>query len=152
MTYVDVILPVPLDGTFTYRLPEALVAGCRAGMRVLVPFGKTKTYAGLVVRIHNDRPQLSDDQIKDVLSVLDGAPVVLAPQLRLWQWIADYYMSPVGDVMKAALPAGLKAETGYRPKTEVLVTVGERFRSPAALDVAFGLLRRMPRQIGRAHV
>ena len=147
MTYVDVILPVPLDGTFTYRLPEALVAGCRAGMRVLVPFGKTKTYAGLVVRIHNDRPQLSDDQIKDVLSVLDGAPVVLAPQLRLWQWIADYYMSPVGDVMKAALPAGLKAETGYRPKTEVLVTVGERFRSPAALDVAFGLLRRMPRQL-----
>ena len=147
MKYVDVILPVPLDGTFTYRLPEALVAGCRAGVRVLVPFGKTKTYAGLVMRIHNDRPQLSDDQIKDVLSVLDGTPVVLAPQLRLWQWIADYYMSPVGDVMKAALPAGLKAETGFRPKTEVCVAVGDKFRSPAALDVAFGLLRRTPRQL-----
>ena len=147
MKYVDVILPVPLDGTFTYRLPDALVAGCRIGMRVLVPFGKTKTYAGLAVRIHDDAPQLDDEQVKDALSLLDDAPVVLNPQLRLWQWIADYYMSPIGDVMKAALPAGLKAESGYRPKTEVFITVGEKFRSPAALDVAFGLLRRTPRQL-----
>ncbi|MDY4411043.1 MAG: primosomal protein N' [Prevotella sp.] len=147
MKYVDVILPVPLDGTFTYRLPDALVAGCRIGMRVLVPFGKTKTYAGLAVRIHDDAPQLDDEQVKDALSLLDDAPVVLNPQLRLWQWIADYYMSPIGDVMKAALPAGLKAESGYRPKTEVFITVGEKFRSPAALDVAFGLLRRMPKQL-----
>ena len=147
MKYVDVILPVPLDGTFTYRLPDALVAGCRIGMRVLVPFGKTKTYAGLAVRIHDDAPQLADEQVKDALSLLDDAPVVLNPQLRLWQWIADYYMSPIGDVMKAALPAGLKAESGYRPKTEVFITVGEKFRSPAALDVAFGLLRRTPRQL-----
>lgn len=147
MKYVDVILPVPLDGTFTYRLPDALVPGCGVGVRVLVPFGKSKTYAGIAVRVHDDPPKLAESKVKDVLALLDSFPVILPQQLRLWQWIADYYMASVGDVMKAALPAGLKAETGYRPKTETFVALAEKFSSPEAIAIAKSMLRRMPRQL-----
>ena len=117
------------------------------GVRVLVPFGKNKTYAGIAVRVHDDPPQLAESKVKDVLALLDSFPVILPQQLRLWQWIADYYRSSVGDVMKAALPAGLKAETGYRPKTETFVALAEKFSSPEAIAIAKSMLRRMPRQL-----
>ena len=147
MKYVDVILPLPLEGTFTYALGDELSLRCGVGMRVLVPFGKSKTYAAVAVRLHDEPPQLADDKVRTVLAVLDDAPVLLPQQLRLWQWVSTYYMAPLGDVCKAALPSGLKAETGYRPKTETYVRLAPKFRQEAALHVALNLLQKMPRQL-----
>jgi primosomal protein N'' len=146
MKYVDVILPLPLEGTFTYALGDELSPRCGVGMRVLVPFGKSKTYAAVAVRLHDDPPQLADDKVRTVLAVLDDAPVLLPQQLRLWQWVSTYYMAPLGDICKAALPAGLKAETGYKPKTETYVRLAGKYRQEAALHVALNLLQKMPRQ------
>ena len=146
MRYVDVILPVPLEGTFTYTISDEMAAACATGVRVLVPFGKSKTYAGVVVRVHDDGAQVAESKLKAVLSVLDASPVLLSHQLKLWQWIASYYMSPLGDVLNAALPAGLKADTAYRPKTESYVKLAATYRSEQALHVALNLLARSHKQ------
>ena len=108
--YVDVILPLPLEGLFTYSVPETLEEKIGERRRVLVPLGKSKTYTAIAVNIHDNKP---DFDCKPILEVIDDKPILLPEQLRLWQWIADYYLSPLGDVYKAALPAGLKAEDGY---------------------------------------
>lgn len=146
MKYVDVILPLPLQDYFTYAVDDTLAAGIVMGMRVLVPFGKGKTYAAMVVKLHADKPNLPDDKIREILALLDDVPVLLPHQLRLWRWIADYYMSPLGDVMNAALPAGLKAQVGYKPRTEACVMLGEKFSSVEAQKVAVEMLRRTPKQ------
>ena len=146
MHYVDVILPLPLQDYFTYAVDDSLAASIVMGMRVLVPFGKGKTYAAMVVKLHADKPDLPENKIREILALLDDAPVLLPSQLRLWRWIADYYMSPLGDVMNAALPAGLKAEVGYKPKTEACVCLGEKFANVEAQKVAVEMLRRMPKQ------
>lgn len=146
MKYLDVILPLPLQDFFTYAVSDTLAARIVMGMRVLVPFGKSKTYAAMAVRVHDDKPDLPDNKIREILALLDDAPVLLPHQLRLWRWIADYYMSPLGDVMNAALPAGLKAETGYVAKTEACVRLGEKFANVDAQKVAVEMLRRMPKQ------
>lgn len=146
MRYVDVILPLPLEGTFSYAVDDKKANGIVAGMRLLVPWGKSKTVAALCIRVHDDKPDLDDSKIKEVLGVLDPAPVILPHQYRLWQWIASYYMCTMGEVMNAALPAGLKAETGYRPKTETCVRLAAKYRNEQALHIAIDLLRRMPKQ------
>ncbi len=146
MKYVDVILPLPLQDFFTYSVSDSLAARIVMGVRVLVPFGKSKTYSAMAVRVHADKPDLPDSKIREILALLDDAPVLLPNQLRLWRWIADYYMSPLGDVMNAALPAGLKAEVGYKPKTEACVAIGEKFVNEEAQRAAVEMLRRMPRQ------
>ena len=146
MRYVDVILPVPLEGTFTYTISDEMAAACTTGVRVLVPFGKSKTYAGIVMRVHDDGAQVAESKLKAVLSVLDASPVLLSHQLKLWQWIASYYMSPLGDVLNAALPAGLKADTAYRPKTESYVKLAATYHSEQALHVALNLLARSHKQ------
>ena len=142
--YADVILPLPLDGYFTYAVPSPMAGLCRVGVRVTVPFGRNKTYVGLVARLHDTKPE--GYQVKDVLQVLDQQPILLPAQLKLWQWIADYYMSPIGDVYKAALPAGLKAEEGYRPKTETYVRLTPSFRNEQSLHIAIDMLARAPKQ------
>ena len=142
--FADVILPVPLDGLFTYSIPQQLTEQVRVGVRLLVPFGRSKAYVGIAAEIHNRAPE--GYQIKDVLQVLDVKPVLLDSQLRLWRWISDYYMSPVGEVYKAALPSGLKAEDGYRPKTELYIRLTPQFDSEAALHVALNMLQRAPKQ------
>lgn len=147
MRYVDVILPLPLQDYYTYAITDEMAAKCQTGMRLLVPFGKSKTYVAIVVRVYDDKPLLDDDKIKQVLALLDDSPVILPQQLRLWRWIASYYMSPLGEVMNAALPTGLKAETGYRPKTETCVRLGDKFNSEQGVHVAVEMLRRMPKQL-----
>ena len=143
--YIDVILPVPLDGVFTYSVPQSLEGQVRVGVRVLVPFGRSKTYVGIVDK-SSVNCQLSDVKYKDVLQVLDASPILTDCQLRLWQWISDYYMSPIGEVYKAALPSGLKAEDGYRPKTELYIRLTPKFRSEQALHIALDMLQRAPSQ------
>ena len=144
MRYTDVILPLPLDGLFTYSVPSQLEEHVKVGARVLVPFGKNKTYVGIVSEIHERKP--SDYEVKDILQLLDASPILLDSQLRLWNWISEYYMSPIGEVYKAALPSGLKAEDGYRPKTELYIRLTPDFRNEQTLHVALNMLQRAGKQ------
>lgn len=145
MRYADIMLPLPLEGFFTYSVPLSMEASVRFGVRVLVPFGRSKSYVGVVARLHDNEPQ--GYTVKPITQVMDAAPVVTPGQYELWQWIADYYMSPVGEVYKAALPSGLKAEDGYRPKTELYIRLAPQFRSMRALHAALGMLGRADRQL-----
>ena len=141
--YADVILPVPLQGLFTYAIPEGVAVA--VGVRVVVSFGRSKTYVGLVARLHDNKPQGYD--VKPIQQVMDSEPIVIDIQLKLWQWIADYYMSPIGEVYKAALPGGLKAEDGYRPKTETYIRLTEQYRNVTALHIALNVLARAKKQL-----
>lgn len=143
MKYIDVVLPLPLDALFTYSVPEALQPQVQAGKRVLVPFGAKKTYMGIVVGWHEQQPGF---QTKPIKAIADAEPIVPERQLKLWQWIADYYMAPLGDVMAAALPAGLKAEEGYRPKMERCITLPENLRDSRNVTTAQQILKQARKQ------
>ena len=143
MLYVDVILPLPLEGTFTYSLPDTLAPQVRMGVRVVVPLGRSKTYTAMAVSTHNDKPEFDT---RDIIQVVDDSPVLPERQLRLWQWISTYYMCALGDVFKAALPAGLKAEDGYRPKTVRCVTLPSNLRTEHSLHIAMTALSRALKQ------
>ena len=144
MTYANVILPVPLDGTFTYSVPQQMEERVQPGMRVLVPFGRSKSYVGIVARLHSTKPE--GYTVKPLAQLMDEQPFLLESQLRQWEWISDYYMAPIGDVMKAALPAGLKAEEGYRPRTETYIRLTEAYRNEPTLHVALNMLARATKQ------
>ena len=105
-TFIDIILPLPLPDCFTYRVSGEFLPELAVGKRVLVPFGKNKFYSALVYRIHNQQPQ--QYETKDIISVLDDFPIVTEQQLTLWQWIADYYLCTLGEVMAAGLPSAFK--------------------------------------------
>ncbi|TYA94748.1 replication restart helicase PriA [Seonamhaeicola marinus] len=109
--FIDVILPIPLQKLFTYQITEAEAEFLKPGIRVAVPFGKTKIYTGLVFRIHNQAPTAYD--AKEIHQILDDIPIVNQTQIELWQWISSYYMCTLGDVMRAALPSAfiLESET-----------------------------------------
>ena len=104
-TYVDVILPLPLKLKFTYQIGEEHLAKAIQGCRVAVPFGRSKVYAGIIDSIHHTKP---DYELKFVIEVLDESPIVSRKHIDLWQWIADYYMCSLGQVMNAALPSSFK--------------------------------------------
>ncbi len=150
MRYVEVILPLPLEGTFTYVVPDALLDKVVPCVRLLVPFGKTKTYIGICDTYPSDHPNNNDDndgiKYKAILAILDDGPVLLPQQLQLWHWIANYYMSPIGDVYKAALPSGLKGEDTYKPHTEEYVCLGKQFRGEQELHIALDGLARATKQ------
>ena len=143
--FADIILPLPLDGVFTYSVPQSLEGQVIRGVRVLVPLGRNKTYVGIISEVHDKKPE--GYQTKDILQVLDSSPILLDAQLHLWQWIADYYMTPIGEVFKAAFPAGLKAEDGYRPRTETYIELSQKFRNEAAIHVALNMLQRASKQL-----
>ena len=155
MTYANIILPLPLEGLFTYGVPDALASRVQVGVRVRVPLGKSKTYVGIVAEYPVALP-VSDSGVvdnekkivyKDILEVLDATPILLPQQLRLWRWISDYYMSPIGDVYKAALPSGLKAEDGYRPRTELYVRLADNFRNERSLTLMIDAMKRASKQV-----
>lgn len=123
MKYVSVILPLALNRVLTYSVPDENAADVIVGGRVVVPVGKKKLYTGIVSEVFDDYDD--DIEIKEIVSVLDVNPVVTKPQLMLWKWIADYYICSQGEVMKAALPAGLKMES------ETLVAANEDFMEDA---------------------
>ncbi len=108
--YADIILPVPLNQLFTYRIPSGLEQIAVPGARAFVPLGKSRRLTGIIVRIHDERPQ--SHEIRDVLDVLDKErPSVLPHQLKLMQWMWEYCICAPGDVMKAAVPAGLRPDS-----------------------------------------
>ncbi|MDE7426825.1 MAG: primosomal protein N' [Muribaculaceae bacterium] len=110
MEYAQVILPVPVDGTFTYAVPDAMVSRASPGHRLLVPFGIRKMYTGVVESISTVPPRGSFD-LKEPLMTLDAAPILRHPQLKFWRWMADYYLCTLGEVYEAAVPAGLKLQS-----------------------------------------
>ena len=156
MTYANIILPLPLDGYFTYSVPDALASRVQNGMRVTVPFGKSKTYVGVVAEYPVDVPKPVEEVAqqgkkkivyKNIADVLDDTPILLPQQLKLWKWIADYYMSPIGDVYKAALPSGLKAEDGFRPRTELFIRLADKYRDEQTLTLLISSMKRAVKQL-----
>lgn len=107
--FVNVVLPIPLERSFTYSVTEQESRLLRPGMRVSVPFGKSKIYTGIVLGIHNKAPQVYD--AKDIHQILDDAAIVTEIQLKHWQWIADYYMCTLGEVVRSALPSAFLLES-----------------------------------------
>ena len=155
MTYANIILPLPLDGYFTYCVPDALASQVQNRMRVTVPFGKSKTYVGVVAEYPVDVPKPVEEVAqqgkkivyKNIAEVLDDTPILLPQQLRLWKWIADYYMSPIGDVYKAALPSGLKVEDGFRPRTELFIRLADKYRDEQTLTLLISSMKRAVKQL-----
>ena len=156
MTYANIILPLPLDGYFTYSVPDVLASRVQNGMRVTVPLGKSKTYVGIVAEYPVDVPKSAKEVAqqgkkkilyKNIADVLDDTPILLPQQLRLWKWIADYYMSPIGDVYKAALPSGLKAEDGFRPRTELFIRLADKYRDEQTLTLLISSMKRAVKQL-----
>ena len=143
MKYVDVLLPLPLEGLFTYSVPEEMEAHVGFGMRVVVPLGRSNTYVALAVKVHTEQPAFT---VKPILQVMDNEPLLTPQQYELWQWIADYYMSPLGEVYNAALPLGLKQRDGFKPKMETYVALAPQYRNEQALHVALNQLARAAKQ------
>ena len=155
MSYANIILPLPLEGYFTYGVPESLKARIAIGVRVSVPLGKSKTYVGIVADYPVKVPNSSNNHTangkeiiyKNIFDVLDNSPVLLSQQLKLWKWISDYYMAPIGDVYKAALPSGLKEEYGYRPRMELYVRLADDFRHERTLTLMINSMKRASKQV-----
>ena len=103
--FADILLPLPIRGTFTYRIPFQLNDIVKAGQRATVQFGKKKIYSGLIKNIHSKVPDYTP---KYILHLLDDEPVVNQIQFKFWEWISKYYLSTEGEVMNAALPSALK--------------------------------------------
>ena len=107
--FANVILPLPISGSFTYSVPSIYEDEIEVGSRVLVQFGKKNYYTGIVELVHNNQP--SGYEVKEIMMVLDAKPIVRHPQLKLWNWLAEYYLCSVGEAYKAAVPSGLKVES-----------------------------------------
>ncbi len=124
--FAEVILPLAVQGTYTYRIPESM--DLKVGYRVLVPFGRKKYYTAIVVMTHDIEPQ--GYQVKEILALLDEGPILRHPQLKLWQWIADYYLCTVGETYKAAVPSGLKVES----ETQISINPDFEEETPGELN------------------
>ncbi len=118
--FIDIIIPIPLQKLFTYSITTAEASFLKTGMRVAVPFGKSKIYTGIVYKIHNEAPTAYE--AKDIHQILDEGPIVNEKQLQLWHWIANYYMCTLGDVMRAALPSAfiLESETIITKSSKII--------------------------------
>lgn len=118
---IQVMLPLPLQEAFTYRVPDDMAADVAIGSRVLVQFGRKKYYTGITVGLDQTPPK--NYEVKEIMAVLDATPALRYPQLKFWRWVADYYLCTPGEVMKAAIPTGLKLES------ESIVTLNPEFDS-----------------------
>ncbi|MDD4777704.1 MAG: primosomal protein N' [Fermentimonas sp.] len=122
--YADVILPLPFSDLYTYSVPVEMRNKITRGSRVIVPFGNRKYYTAIVYKIKESAS--NDFKIKEIHSLSDSKPVVNEQQLKLWEWISFYYLSPLGDVYKTALPSSMKSEdlkSKFKPKTETYIRV-----------------------------
>jgi len=110
--FADVILPLPLPRIYSYSIPAEMLPFAAIGKRAIVQFREKKQFSAVIKRIHQDAPEA--ENTKPLLAILDELPVVLPRQLEFWDWMAEYYMCSLGEVYKAALPAGLKLESESR--------------------------------------
>ena len=138
--FADILLPLPVEATFTYRVPQELEGRVAFGVRVIVPFGRSKLYSGLVVRVHTEAPQ--EWATKYIVDVMDERPVVSERQFRLWQWMADYYLCTLGEVMAAALPSALKLASETKIKLHPDFSGDVTILNPHELRIAEALAHR----------
>lgn len=143
MIFADILLPLALPRAFTYRLPSEETR-IEAGMRVRVPLGKSKVCEGIVLRMH-DTPPASKNPPKAILEILDERPFVRPEQLRLWEWMADYYLCTPGEVFKAAVPTGIR-DGSYRPTAELYVRLAVGYRSASKIAETLEEIRRAKAQ------
>jgi primosomal protein N' (replication factor Y) len=109
LQYAQIVLPLNLKGSFTYKVPEELMAEIRPGMRVLVPFGGKKIYTGIVFELHDNAPE--SFVAKEVISMLDDQPILPEEQIRFWNWLSDYYLCGLGEIYRFSFPSSLKLES-----------------------------------------
>ncbi|MCE3075982.1 replication restart helicase PriA [Chryseobacterium gwangjuense] len=121
MNYAQIVLPLNLKGSFTYKVPEELQSEIQAGMRVLVPFGGKKIYTGIVFELHGNAPE--NFVVKEVISILDDKPIVPAEQIKFWNWLSEYYLSGLGEIYRFAFPSSLKLESETYLKLKPNITV-----------------------------
>ena len=137
--YIDVVLPIPLQRLFTYAITEAEASFLERGMRVAVPFGKSKIYTALVYKIHKETPEAYE--AKQIHQILDDKPIAYEKQLQHWQWIADYYLCSLGEVIRSALPSSLLLES------ETLVSLKDEIKDDSQLaDDEFLLVEALQHQ------
>ncbi|MBP7184734.1 MAG: primosomal protein N' [Saprospiraceae bacterium] len=113
-TYIDVILPLPLKNLYTYQVPKQMETDVHFGKRVEIQFGKIRKYAGIVVKVHHEKP---DYKTKPIIQVIDDEPIIFPYQYKMWEWLASYYCCKIGEVMNIALPSGFKMNS----ETKVLL-------------------------------
>ena len=140
--FAEVILPLPLPGSYTYSIPKELEEKVVTGCRVSVPLGDRKLYTALVMSVHSNKPE--GYKIKPIKELLDEEPVVTEKQLRLWGWISRYYLCSMGDIYKAAIPQGLKGE--FKPRTEQRVRLTPKCNDEKGINLILQSLSRAPRQ------
>lgn len=141
MRYAEVILPLPLANSYTYRIPDELESLVAPGCRVMVYFGKRRCYTALVWELHDRAPQEAQS-VKDIYALVDATPVVRPIQLRFWQWIASYYICRLGDVYKAAIPS----TQGFLPKRQYFVRLAAAYRQEERLLQLLDGLKRAKKQ------
>ena len=140
--FADIILPFAVKGRFTYRVPETLTGNLKIGMRVSVPFGGNRIHTGIIYELHNRKSDIKT--IKYLKALIDETPIVNEIQLKLWSWLAEYYMCCEGEVMKAALPS-IASMDNYRPKFETYVRLAKKY-SENELNVIFDSLAKARKQ------
>ena len=140
--YVDVLLPLPLPTTYTYSVPREYSSNVSVGCRVVVPLGKSKKYTALIMATHDNKPE--GYEVRPFTELLDEAPILLPTQLKLWSWIAKYYLCTEGEIFKAAVPQGLKGE--FKARTEQRIKVAKSYRHERGIELALASLARAPRQ------
>ncbi|WP_213278588.1 replication restart helicase PriA [Chryseobacterium indologenes] len=109
MQYAQIVLPLNLKGSFTYKVPEEMMSEIQAGMRVLVPFGGKKIYTGIVFELHDNAPE--NFTAKEIISMLDDKPIVPEEQIRFWNWLSEYYLCSLGEIYRFSFPSSLKLES-----------------------------------------
>lgn len=129
--FIDVILPIPLQKLFTYGITHAEYDFLKRGMRVAVPFGKTKIYTAIVYNLHYEKPK--HYEVKDIHQILDEQPIITENQLEFWLWISNYYMCTLGDVLRAALPSAFLLES----ETEIKLCPQNKIKDTDLKDEEF---------------
>lgn len=137
--YADIVLPLATPAPYTYIVPEGM--DVKVGSRVIVGLGKAKSYIGIVVKLHDDHPLKGIP--RPITSQIDARPVVTRRQIALWQWVADYYMAPIGEVMRQALPLGIRSDN-FTPPVVAAVKLTPSYMTEEAVNDAFEILKRSP--------
>ncbi len=142
--FADIILPLPLNDHFTYRIPPEVSSFLKPGTRVQVPFGKNKTYAGMVRLIHDSGA--GDIRIRDILEVLDEKPILAESHFLFWEWMARYYMCSLGEIYRAALPSGEARKKTWSPLKERYVRLNEHWQDEERLSPLLDQYKKAPAQ------
>jgi primosomal protein N' (replication factor Y) len=140
--FADIILPLAVRGRFTYKIPDHISGYIRPGVMVTVPFGGRTLYSGIVVKVHDNSPDIKN--VRTIVNLPDRIPPINELLLKLWQWISEYYLCSEGEVMKAAIPGGI-SHSDFKPRFETFIRLSEKFTEDE-LNEILDKLKKAPRQ------